>query len=156
MPAIIEPGVRQPVRLFVYGTLQPLAGTRMARWIAARLTRAEPACVPGRLFAVRDGRGWFPALVPARSAARVRGTLCELMLTSGELVLLDRYEGIEYRRVWLPVRMDGGSRMRAQAYRWRLALPPKSPMIAGGDFLDWLRRTGRQPFEALAFPPFPH
>ena len=30
-------------RLFVYGTLDPAAGTRMGDWIAARLMGAEPA-----------------------------------------------------------------------------------------------------------------
>jgi hypothetical protein len=98
--------------------------------------------MPGRLVAVRGGNGWFPALVPAKSGARVKGTLCELELAPGELALLDRYEGREYRRGSLPVRAG----VPARVYLWRIALPPGSPAIAGGDFLDWLRRTRRQAF----------
>lgn len=121
----------------------------MARWIAARLVKGEAASVPGRLFAIRGGNGWFPALVPAKSGARVRGTLCQLRLTPGDLARLDRYEGLEYRRAGLPVRTACGGRVRAQVYLWRIALPAKAPAIAGGDFPDWLRRTRRRPFSTL-------
>ncbi|MCJ2187247.1 gamma-glutamylcyclotransferase family protein [Novosphingobium beihaiensis] len=139
----------RPARLFVYGTLQPQAGTRMARWIKGRLVRSEAACVPGRLFAVQGGNGWFPALVPAKSGSRVQGTLCELALALGDLSLLDRYEGPEYRRACLPVQTGGGGSVPAQVYLWRIGLPPGAPAIAGGDFADWLRRTRRQPFSTL-------
>ena len=118
----------------------------MARWIAARLVNAQTASVPGRLFAIRGGNGWFPALVPAKSGARVRGTLCELRLAPGDLARLDRYEGLEYRRIGLPARVPGKGLVRAQVYLWRIALPPKAPAIAGGDFPEWLRRTRRRAF----------
>ncbi|MCT2399173.1 gamma-glutamylcyclotransferase family protein [Novosphingobium mangrovi (ex Huang et al. 2023)] len=133
-------------RLFVYGTLQPQASTRMGRWVGARLEHAQAATVPGRLFAIRGGNGWFPALVPAKSGARVRGTLCDLVLAPGDLARLDRYEGREYRRMGLPVRTDDGTVRQAQVYLWRIALPPASPVIGDGDFLDWLRRTRRASF----------
>lgn len=137
------------LRLFVYGTLQPQAGTRMARWIEARMVAAEAASVAGRLHAIRGGNGWFPALVPAKSGARVCGTLCELRLAPGDLARLDRYEGLEYRRACLPVRTAGGGLTAAQTYLWRIALPPVAPAIAGGDFPRWLRRTRRRPFSTL-------
>ena len=130
------------LRLFAYGTLQPRAGTRMARWVKARAVRAVPASVPGRLLAVKGGNGWFPALVPAKSGVRVKGTLCDLALSRGDLALLDRYEGREYRRVCLPVRAGAP----ATVYLWRIAPPPGGPVIAGGDFLEWLRRTRRRAF----------
>ena len=134
------------VRLFVYGTLQPHAGTRMGRWVAARMVSAEPASVPGRIRAIRGGDGWFPALVPAKSGARVQGTLCELALHPGDLAKLDRYEGREYRRRTMPVRGANGRRRQAEIYLWRIALPKGSPPILTGDYLSWLELTGRQAF----------
>ncbi len=137
------------VSLFVYGTLQPHAGTRMGQWIAARLESAEPARVPGRIRAVKGGNGWFPALVSPRSGARVQGTLCRLALHPGDLAKLDRYEGREYRRVSLPVRAASGRGARAQVYCWRVALPDAAPVIRDGDYLGWLERTGRKAFTTL-------
>ncbi|EJL21794.1 gamma-glutamylcyclotransferase family protein [Novosphingobium sp. AP12] len=134
------------LRLFVYGTLQPQAGTAMGDWISARLVGIEPASAPGRLFAIGSEGGWFPALLPARGACRLRGTLCELRLKPGELGRLDRYEGREYRRVTAPVRTASGRRGAAQLYLWRAPLPSGAPMIGGGNFLDWLRTGRRRPF----------
>lgn len=125
-------------RLFLYGTLRPEADTPMARWIAQRLVRAEAGSVPGRLHAVPDAAGWYPALVPG--LGRVRGTLVELRLRAGERALLDRYEGREYRRVTLPVRL-ARTRSCAQAYVWRGRLP-KGAVPIGPDFLEWLRGIG--------------
>lgn len=136
----------RPLRLFVYGTLQPQAGTAMGDWIAARLIGNEPASVPGRLFAMDSNGRWFPALIPARGAGRVRGTLCELRLSPGELARLGRYEGREYRRVAGAVRTESGRRVTAQFYVWRIPLPSGAPLIGGGDFLDWLRSGRRKSF----------
>ncbi|EIZ79700.1 hypothetical protein WSK_1677 [Novosphingobium sp. Rr 2-17] len=138
--------MKRTLKLFVYGTLQPHAGTRMAGWVASRQVWAEPASAPGRLQGVRGATGWFPALVPGKGAARVQGTLCVLRLTAGELALLDRYEGREYRRFALSVRTATGRRAVAQTYRWRVPLSTKSPTIARGDFLGWLRASRRRVF----------
>lgn len=127
------------LRLFLYGTLQPAARTTMARWIEQRLVSSTDAAAAGRIFAVNDAGGWFPAFVRARSPALVRGTLCELDLRAGELALLDRYEGVEYRRLAVPIRTGGGSRGTAQLYLWRVALPRGTRPIRSGDFLEWLR-----------------
>lgn len=129
------------MRLFFYGTLRPDADTPMARWIAARLVRAEPGRAPGRLCAVPDARGWYPALVPG--AGRVRGVLCDLRLMPGDLARLDAYEGREYRRLALPVRTDRG-RIMAQAYGWRGGRP--GCVITGGDFLEWLGKVRGAPY----------
>lgn len=137
------------LNLFVYGTLQPHAGTRMGQWIAQRMESGEPGHVPGRILAVKGGNGWFPALVAARPGARVQGTLCRLSLRPGDLAKLDRYEGREYRRVSLPVRTGSGAGVRAQVYFWRAPLPEAAPVIRDGDYLGWLDRTGRQAFTTL-------
>lgn len=131
------------LRLFLYGTLQPQVGTDMGAWIAARLVASGPASAPGRLYGIRSDKGWFPALVPARGAQNVRGTLCTLRLEAGDLALLDRYEGAEYRRRTVPVRTAAGRRILAQTYEWRVGLPADASPIVGGDFLGWLH-TGRR------------
>ncbi|MFT4057745.1 MAG: gamma-glutamylcyclotransferase family protein [Novosphingobium sp.] len=129
------------MKLFFYGTLRPDADTPMARWVAARLVRTEPGRVPGRLYAVRDPRGWYPALVPG--SGRVGGVLCELQLRPGDLARLDAYEGREYRRLALPVRTSAG-RVTAQAYIWRKGLPDGRPI--GADFVEWLRGIRGTPY----------
>lgn len=134
------------LRLFVYGTLQPDVGTRMGHWVERRLLAREEASIAGRIFAVRGGNGWFPALVPAKSGARVRGTFCVLRLRRGELALLDHYEGTEYRRTSVPVRAISGATDVAQTYLWRIALPGDARPIASGDFLRWLRDNRQSAF----------
>lgn len=138
--------MKRRLRLFVYGTLQPQAGTAMAHWLAVRTLRAEPASAPGRLFGLKAGQGWYPALVPAKSGARVRGAMCELLLAPGDLTRLDRYEGREYRRICQRVQTGRRRSVPAQLYLWRATLPPKRAAIGDGDFIGWLRRTGRQAF----------
>lgn len=134
------PAIGRRLRLFVYGTLQPQGGTAMGAWVAARTVRAQPASMSGRLHGIRDEGGWFPALVPGRG--EVRGTVCDLRLGPGDLALLDRYEGPEYRRMTLPVRTAGGRRLRVQVYAWRGRPPAGAPRI-GADFLAWLE-AGRR------------
>lgn len=120
----------------------------MARWVAARALRVEPAVAPGRLVALHDGGGWYPALVPGNG--QVRGVVATLRLRPGERALLDRYEGREYRRRALVVRTPDDRRV-VQAYVWRGRLPERA-MAIGPDFLDWLREGGRRPCPSpLAF-----
>ncbi|TCM18739.1 gamma-glutamylcyclotransferase (GGCT)/AIG2-like uncharacterized protein YtfP [Novosphingobium sp. PhB165] len=137
------------VCLFVYGTLQHHAGTRMGQWLAERTESAEPASVPGRIHAIKSDDGWFPALVRAQGRGHVQGTLCRLELAPGDLARLDRYEGSEYRRICLPVRTASGRRARAQVYLWRLGLPRAAPVIRDGHYLGWLERTGHTAFTTL-------
>ncbi|CDO36816.1 Gamma-glutamyl cyclotransferase, AIG2-like [Novosphingobium mathurense] len=121
----------------------------MGEWIAARCGASAEASVPGRIHAIRVSSGWFPALVPAASAQRVRGTLCDLELAAGELSILDRYEGREYRRAAMPVRTDQGLRIAAQVYLWRIPLPAHARPIVGGDFLAWLKESRSSAFTTL-------
>lgn len=136
--------------LFAYGTLQPHAATPAARWLARRLVASRPASVPGRLYAIPDRDGWYPAALPARSAARIRGTVCLVRLTRADRLWLDRYEGRDYRRVTCRVPAvgeegagagtgTGARRGRATIYLWRAPLPPGARPLRGGSFLDWLR-----------------
>lgn len=133
------------VRLFVYGTLQPQAGTRMGDWLTERLEWSTRGSVPGRLHAIRDAGGCYPALCPGKGHGRVQGMLCTLKLTSGDLARLDHYEGREYCRIALPVLTRAGH-LAAQTYLWRASLPANAAHIRTGDFLEWLAATGSKPF----------
>lgn len=136
------------MRFFLYGTLMTQSGTRMGSWIGARLASAEPASIAGRLVGVETATGWYPALLPG-GRARVQGTLAALRLGPGDLCLLDRYEGSEYRRARVQARTADGHRRPAQVYRWDTAIPCGAVPIAGGDFIGWLERTGRRAFTEL-------
>lgn len=131
------------MRLFLYGTLQPAADTAMARWLRPRIVAAEPATVPGRLFAIASAGGWYPALLPG--SGDCRGTLVLADLGRADLARLDRYEGAEYRRMALRARAESGH-ATCSGYVWRLRLPAGAVPIADGDFLAWLKRTRRQSY----------
>lgn len=134
--------------LFLYGTLQPAADTPMARWLAPRIARACPAHVPGRLVAMPDAGGWYPALVPGCAGARCCGTLVWARLTRDDRMLLDHYEGSEYRRRRVRARDAAGTVFAATAYAWCVPLPADIRPIPDGDFLAWLAREGVRAFTA--------
>jgi gamma-glutamylcyclotransferase (GGCT)/AIG2-like uncharacterized protein YtfP len=135
------------LRLFLYGTLQPASDTPMARWLMERIEDATAATMPGRLLGIPGASGWFPALVPGAAWDRCQGTVVRVMLGTGDLARLDRYEGREYRRTGTRVRLASGSLLTAAVYRWHAPAPARSLRIADGDFLTWLDRTGRRSFK---------
>jgi len=135
----------RPRWFFFYGTLGPESGTAMARWLGSRIAAASPATAPGRLLAIRDRGGWYPALVRGRAGERTHGTLARVVLAPGVLARIDRYEGREYRRAALLVRA-GGARQVATIYLWRG--PARGLPVRGGDFPAWLNRSRRRAFGA--------
>lgn len=139
------------MRLFLYGTLQPLSATAMARWLAPRIATMQLATTHGRLAAIGGPSGWYPALVApgtvAISTGRIcHGTLVTLRLTRCERVRLDRYEGRDYRLRAIAVQVERARTVAAGAYLWSGALPRGALPIPGGDFLAWLERTDRRSF----------
>lgn len=131
------------MRFFLYGTLMQGSDTAMARWLGDRLDACEPGSVPGRMIAVRSATGWFPAILPRSGAqgGRVQGMVGEARLAPGELAVLDRYEGVEYRRAVMRVQTASGH-CTAQAWIWRFAPPPGSMPVPSGDFRAWLAQNG--------------
>jgi hypothetical protein len=121
----------------------------MGNWVAERVDHAQPATAPGRLVAVRSGDGWYPAMLPGHAVQRCRGTLAKLTLSPGDLTLLDRYEGSEYRRVALRVRGEDGRLACAMTYLWRATMEPSALAVPDGNFLGWLARTRRRAFATL-------
>lgn len=122
----------------------------MARWLAKRIEEARPATVPGRLLAIRGDSGWFPALVRGLAHDHCDATVVLMVLGRGELTLLDRYEGREYRRAMTRARTATATLVAASVYCWRGPEPRGVPggreTIFGGDFLASLEVTGRRSF----------
>jgi gamma-glutamylcyclotransferase (GGCT)/AIG2-like uncharacterized protein YtfP len=127
-------------RFFFYGTLIAGSANPVTRAIHARMRPLGPATVRGQLHAIADAGGWYPALVAGNGV--VRGMLYEALPDFGaaDLGLLDAYEGPEYARRATAIEQAAA----AEAYWWVAALPTRSEAVPGGDFLDWLRATGRK------------
>lgn len=104
-----------PRHVFAYGSL-------MFEAVWQRVVQGRPAARPARLhgferLAVRSEA--FPAIVE-RADASVDGVLY-LAVDEDDLRRLDAFEGADYERRTLPVRLlDGdGSGLLAEAYVWR-------------------------------------
>ena len=143
-----------PRRFFFYGTLLAGMETALTRRIHAHLRALGPAQVRGRLVAICDPDGWYPALLPGEG--RVAGMLyaARPSFTRATLGELDAYEGCsprthgagEYRRAAIGARLDDGRCRAAQAYRYARPLPRGSLELPGGDFARWLVDTGASSF----------
>lgn len=100
-------------RLFCYGTL---CVPEIMHCIAGREVFAVPAVLDDyACYAVRNMH--YPAAIPEPGSS-ITGLLYS-GLTSGELALLDRYESVEYRRLWANVATETGRRAQAWVYVFR-------------------------------------
>jgi gamma-glutamylcyclotransferase (GGCT)/AIG2-like uncharacterized protein YtfP len=132
-------------RLFFYGTLMAGLDHPLARSWHGALAPGEPGRVAGRLFAIADPQGWYPALLPGEGW--VRGMAHRLLpaFDAAMLAAMDHYEGAEYRRLPMPVMLAEGEAM-AQAYAWQGALPTGAVALEDGDFAAFLARSGEAPY----------
>ena len=128
---------------FFYGTLQrDLAHGEAAR-LVANLGEGVPASVRGALFAIDDPQGCYPVLVRAGSRW-VKGRVVDCPDDRCWLAQMDAYEGPEYRRHPMRVRMADGSNVLAEAYIYRRRCGARLIPIAHGDFARFLAETGRR------------
>lgn len=131
-------------RLFLYGTLLDSTRTPMARWLSPRLRNGRAAHVAGRLMAIPNANGFYPALIRS-DRRRTFGTVFDVALSPSDWGVLDRYEGDEYRRA--ATLFDArGSRPHAQFYRWAGFIPARARPIPGGNFRQWLKENGCRPY----------
>jgi len=131
----------RPERLFFYGVLIGDLASPAIRQLLSGLGPGLRASTTGTLFAVLDPRGAYPVLVPGEGT--VHGMLHEA--GSVDLVALDAFEGIEYRRQPVTVALANGGSGMADAYVYQFAPRPEFLPIAHGDFARWLRETGTAP-----------
>jgi len=97
-------------RLFCYGTL--CLPEIMHQVVGRRILPVKAGLRDYASYAVRNRH--YPAAVPAAGSS-ISGLLYS-GLTARELALLDRYEGIEYRRLRVVVTVDGGTRAQSWVY----------------------------------------
>jgi gamma-glutamylcyclotransferase (GGCT)/AIG2-like uncharacterized protein YtfP len=123
--------------LFVYGTLRPEFGHGMHGLLQRNAEFEGTGAVLGRLFDL----GRYPGMVLSDVVdERVIGEVYRLRPAAGPEVLreLDAYEGDEYRREILQVKLTTGSSVDAWAYVLK-EIPDGRPRIQSGDFLEWCR-----------------
>ena len=121
-----------PTPVFVYGTLKGRTSRRRHRLLRnARFVAG--ASISGVLYDL----GRYPGLVrTSRNGRRVRGELYELPEDSARQMLraLDRYEGSEYARRRVYVKLSNGKRRLAWAYVLRKKPPKSAPELHTGRY----------------------
>jgi gamma-glutamylcyclotransferase (GGCT)/AIG2-like uncharacterized protein YtfP len=124
--------------LLVYGTLRPVSGHPMARFLAERGRLLGGARVQGRLYDL----AWYPGLVGTTAADEwVQGDLYELTDPEATLADLDRYEidaSARFERCQVPVVRDSQEQLTAWVYFYRGEVREEQRIASG----DYLRRGG--------------
>lgn len=148
-------GGGEVMRFFFYGTLLAGSGNAASRRIHSVLRPLGPAIARGRLYAIPDPRGWYPALLPGEG--EVRGQVYEATpdFARQDLAAMDAYEDFDpaavprslYRRVRIAAVGRDAKCVRAETFVFNRGLPVGSQRIAGGDFAAWLALRGRRAFE---------
>jgi len=143
------------VRLFFYGTLMQGTCNDVATALHRRLEAGVPATAPGRLYAIPDPAGWYPAFIPDPAGAAVHGMVHAAGpgFAQADLAALDAYEdyrpadpaGSLYLRRPLTV-SSAGEDIGAQAYIYNAVLPAGARPIACGDFRTFLAAHGLPEF----------
>lgn len=119
-------------------------GNRHERAAHALLDEGRATVARGRLYAVPDPAGWYPALLPGAGAVRGMVHRAGPRFDARALARMDAYEGREYRRGTVKLGKGAGF-----AYIWRGPLPRGACRIASGDFRGWLAaRRGRRAYGA--------
>lgn len=134
--------------LFVYGTLRRAVGAPAHRLFSAHADFFDDGYVAARLYDLGD----YPGLVLSQDGGdRVIGELYTLRTPEPTLTLLDRYEGVagtrgdapaQYRRIKVPVTSQNGRVHTAWIYEYLLDVGDR-PLVRTGDYLDFLRNSGR-------------
>ncbi len=137
--------------LFLYGILQDGLGPHEGDWPFLKgLGQGCPATTRGALYGIPASDGWFPALIRAQgqTTAIIHGAIHEA--SAVDIAAVDAFEGSEYTRMAIPV--EGGQARgvaTAHAYIWTASLPEGAEPIAHGNFAQWLKESGRDPWSGV-------
>jgi len=99
--------------LFVYGTLRRRSRIKIAKMFHANSEFLGTARMHGRLARSHPHRGIVQSEKPDEWIA---GEVFQLNDPGKLLAVLDEYEGPEYQRTSVPVKLDSGKSMRAWMY----------------------------------------
>lgn len=125
--------------LFVYGTLRRNQGNPFAAHLERWGAWLGAARLRGRLYALAH----YPGVVACPMASgSVQGEVYRLPPRDQLLRFLDRYEGPEFQRRQAPVRLAAGAIVRAWYYAYTGPVTA-AQRIPEGDYLQWVRQTGR-------------
>jgi len=124
--------------VFFYGTLIAGSANAVARQGHRALGPGVAAKARGRLYALPDAQGWYPAMIVGEG--EVLGYAYRT-LSGFDIAALDAYEGADYRREAIEV-LAQGARLVAHAYIWAGGLPEGALPIPSGDFLAFAHAQG--------------
>lgn len=138
------------MRFFLYGTLQAGNSNPAIAAIHRRLIPQGPGWIAGRLVAVPDANGWFPALIPGEGEVHGQVYAASPDFTAEDLAALDRYEEYDpaspatswYRRETRTLTTGAP----VSVYRMNGAPPAGAVPIPGGDFRAWLKAQNLREF----------
>ena len=109
---------QMPDKLFVYGTLKP--GEPMDHLLESIGGRWEKATLRGELIEAGSAPGvHYPGVILDESGDVIEGFLFISENLPDHWGTLDRYEGRDYQRVKVDVRLEGGEVEKAYVYEWR-------------------------------------
>lgn len=122
-------------RVFVYGSLRQ--GQSARSLIADYLAGAQPATMPGTLYALPDG---YPVITEGDNP--VVGELLELSDLTAALPLLDAYEGDDYIRTLRQATLRDGTEVWSWVYtNARPELLANAVLIESGDWDEFVTET---------------
>lgn len=122
--------------LFVYGTLRREVANEWSRFLAKKARPIGTGKTSGLLFQL-DG---YPGMVPSSDVKhRLIGEVYQIDDPAHTWTALDEYEGDEFERRIVPVKLDDGRKLDAWAYIYRRDTSGKR-RIASGDFLQSTNR----------------
>lgn len=127
--------------LFLYGMVRADIAGSSGEPLLNGLGPGWSATAPGKLWAIPDPRGWYPALLPGE------GTVQGMLHESGDVDLsaLDAAKAPDYRRTDMTATSASGE-VPASAWLYAADLPAGAEPVPDGDFAEWLEETGREAF----------
>jgi gamma-glutamylcyclotransferase (GGCT)/AIG2-like uncharacterized protein YtfP len=133
---MVKDGMRKSPFLFVYGTLRRGVASEWSHFLASNAQPVGTGKTAGILFQL-DG---YPGMVPAPNGRhRLVGEVYQIDDPAHTWAELDRYEGEEFERQIVSVKLDDGRKLDAWAYVYKADTADK-PRIASGDYLTTLNR----------------
>ena len=136
---------KQPVLLFVYGTLATSSDHPLGELMRSSAAPIGQGSIRGRLYIIDDpdepGRNRYPGALPSGHAGdRVHGEVYQLTGDPTELLaILDRYEACsadwpephEFMRRPVKVTLDNGELLTAQCYLYTWDVSGAEPVASG-------------------------